>query len=121
MKEKIEKMTNYFENNIASCAKRAKQLLADERSDEAVFEKIKGNIYDIFRTVFSVALQTCKDDCDAVKDFFDKRLVQIPTSWAASYEKAAQHNNIAIIQIEKIKLDTVAEIQKTFESIWSES
>ena len=46
-------------------------LRADDRADEAAFEKIRANVYDSFRTVLSVAEKTCGDEEDAVHDFFE--------------------------------------------------
>lgn len=119
--QKIERMNRYFEEKISLCEEQRKRLVAEERGDEAVFEKIRANVYDIFRTVFSVAVQTCKEDGEALKCFFDKRLEQIPTSWVAAYEKAKQHDHTVNMQIEKIKLDTIDEIRDTFEAVWREA
>lgn len=118
MEEKQLKLDRYFDEQIALCGQRNKELLADERTDEATFEKIKANIYDIFRTVLSVAVTTCKDGPDEVRNFFVKRIEQIPSNWADAYEKAKEHDHTINMQIEKVKLDTVDEIKKIFEAIW---
>ena len=55
MEEKLERMNAWFDAQIAACAKQRETLLADDRADEADFEKIKANIYDIFRTVLKTA------------------------------------------------------------------
>ncbi len=57
MNEKIKLMNNYFENQIALCKRKEKDLLEDDRADEASFQKIKANVYDIFRTILSVWLK----------------------------------------------------------------
>lgn len=119
MKNKIiSNLNSYFEEKIAMCEKRNKELLADERKDEAIFEKVKANVYDIYRTVLSVAVKNCNGDSDTVRSFFERNTEKIPSSWAISYDKAKQHNDAVKMRLEQIKLDTVSEIKETFARIW---
>ncbi len=67
MKTKIEMMNSYFDEQIAACAARSQALLADDRTDESNFEKIRANVYDIFRTMLSVAVAAGKGDANAVR------------------------------------------------------
>lgn len=116
--QKISKLNSWFEEKIALYGKRNQELNGDGRTDEAVFEKIKANIYDVFRTVLSVAVKTGKEDADAVKTFFVQRAEQIPEGWAVALEKAREHNDTVRMQTEQIKLDTVQEIREKFSKIW---
>ena len=116
--QKISKLNSWFEEKIAQCSKHNQELNEDGRTDEAIFEKVKANIYDVFRTVFSVAVKTGKGDAGAVKTFFIERAEQIPASWAAALEKAKEHNDTVRMQTEQIKLDTVQEIREKFTKIW---
>ena len=118
MKQKIENMTAYFDAAIARCAGQEKALLADDRKDEAVFEKIRGNVYGIFRTILGVAVQNCGEDETKVRDFFMKQINHIPGGWKSTYEAAKQHNDAAKVQIEEIKLAVVQEIRAEFTKIW---
>ncbi len=118
IEQKVSKLNHYFEEQIAMCGQRNKQLLADERTDEATFEKVRANIYDIFRTILSVAIKTCKGDHHAVRRLFVQKAEQIPSSWVAAYDKAKQHNDAVKMQIEQIKLDTTGEIKENFTKIW---
>lgn len=118
MNTALSQITEYFDEQIAACGQRNRDLLADGRRDEATFEKIKSNIYDIFRTVYRVACQTCGDNLPAVKAFFALRLQQIPTPWRVSYENAKNHNDTAKMHLEQLKLDTVAQIQQDLAKIW---
>lgn len=118
MEQKISDLNCYFAQQIAICGQRGQALQADDRADEAIFEKVKANVYDIFRTVFSVAVQTCKEDPDAVQRFFALRLEQIPTSWAAALEEAKRHDDAVKMRLEQIKLDTVGAIRENFAKIW---
>jgi hypothetical protein len=118
IEQKVSKLNSYFEGQIALCGQRNKELLADERMDEATFEKVKANVYDIFRTILSVAVKTCKGDPGAVQRFFVQKAEQIPSNWIAAYDKAKQHNDVVKMQIEQIKLDTIHEIRENFAKIW---
>ena len=118
MKQKIETFTAYLENSIADCVEQEKALIADERKDEAIFEKIRANVYNIYRTILGVAVNTCGEDADKVRDFLLKQIDHIPASWHASYEAARQHNDTAKVQIEEIKLAVVQEIKAEFTKIW---
>lgn len=118
IEEKVSKLNSYFEEQIAICGRRNKELLDDERTDEANFEKVKGNVYDIFRTILSVAVKTSQGDSNAVQHFFVQKAQQIPSSWVTSYDKAKQHNDMVKMQIEQIKLDAIGEIKEKFAKIW---
>ena len=122
MEQKITKMNNWFEEKIAACGSRNAELQADDRTDEAIFEKVKANIYDAMRTWLTVAVRVIgKGDEKAVKDFFIARVEQIPASWAAAYEKAKEHNDVARMQTEQVKLDVVREVRAEFDKIWEEA
>lgn len=118
MNEKQSQFQHFFEEQIALCAQRGGQLLADGREDEATFEKIKGNIYDIFRTILALAVKTCADDAEAVGEFFRLRIEQIPSSWELAYEKAKEHNDVSKMHLEQTKLDAVQQIKEEFARIW---
>ena len=94
---------------IAACATEAKALELDDRRDEAVFAKIRMNVYDIFRTVFKASVT--QNDADA---FFLEKLEQIPENWRTSLSMTLQHGNTEKAHIEQIKLDTAAEIRRLF-------
>ncbi len=118
IEEKVSKLNRYFEERVAMCGQRNKDLLADERADEATFEKVRANVYDIFRTILSVAAKTSKGDPEAVRRFFVRKIEQIPSSWVTAYEKAKQHNDAVKMRLEQIKLDTIGEIKENFAKIW---
>ena len=53
--KKTAEMDRWLEEKIRRCGRRSQTLRADDRADEAAFEKIRANVHDIFRTVLSVA------------------------------------------------------------------
>lgn len=118
IEQKVSKLNSYFEEQIAMCNQRNKKLLDDERTDEVAFEKVKANVYDIFRTILSVAVKTGKGDPDAVRRFFVQKTEQIPSSWVTAYDKAKQHNDTVKMCLEEIKLDTIGEIKENFAKTW---
>lgn len=115
---KREQTVRFFAEQIKTCQSCAETLRADGREDEAVFAKVQANVYDIFRTVFNVAVETAGQDDRKAVQFFLIRLRQIPQSWHTSLANAQQHGQIQKAHIEHVKLDTVEEIQKKFEEIW---
>ena len=118
MKRKIDEMNLFFEEKMLECEKRKAQLLEDDRADEADFEKIRANIYDVFRTVLSAAHKACGEDEEAVKSFFMTKTEQIPASWRVSLEKAQVHGDERKMCVEKIKLAAAEEIREKFKYVW---
>ena len=118
IEQKISKLNSYFEEQISLYKQCNEKLLADDRMDEAVFEKVRANVYDNFRTIFSVADKTGKGDAEAVKRFFILKLQQTPSNWTAAYNQAREHDDTAKMQIEQIKLDTAEKIKNRFTAIW---
>lgn len=120
IEQKILNLNSYFDKQISLCKQCNKNLLTDERMDEANFEKVKANVYDIFCTIFSVAVKNSKGDFEAIKRFFILKIEQIPSNWVIAYNTAKQHDDTVKMQIEQIKLDTVSEIKQMFITIWEE-
>ena len=111
----------FFADRMANCKAIAQQLRSDDREDEAVFAKIQLNIYHIFNSVFSVAIETAGQDDEKVVQFFLTRLRQIPQSWHTALANAEQHGETEKAHIERIKLDAVAQIKTAFARIWEVS
>lgn len=120
MKEKIEKLNAYFDAEKSKCMEKTADLLADDRGDEANFEKIRCNVYDIFKTVLSVAVKTKGDDEAAVRCFFAQKIAAVPSAWQSALDTAKANNNAAAIHIESLKLAAADDIRRTFEMIWGE-
>lgn len=120
MKDKINELNRYFDENIFECNRRYAELQADDRKDDAVFEKIRANVFGIFKQVLSVATKQCASKPDETYSFFMTRLDAIPSSWETVYNKAQEHGNAADIQIEKLKLDAVCDIRNSVGKIWGD-
>lgn len=111
----MEHLIKFLEARICKCRERAAELEKDFRKDEAVFEKVRENVYDIFKTVLHVANAQHGRDEAAVRLFFESRLNQIPAAWAASLEKARLHGDENKALIEEIKLAAVSDIKAALE------
>ena len=121
MSEQEQKFELYLDKQIAACKQRCKLLIADDRTDEGNFEKIRANIYEIFKTILLAAERVCGKDRSAKKRFFLQKAGQIPKSWTVSYEKAKKQGDIEKMYIERIKLETVQEITDQYVQIWEEA
>lgn len=108
----MESLHNFLTEQSALCRERAASLTADDRRDEAVFEKIRGNVYDIFTAV----LNTAQSQTDPMA-FFRHQLNAIPANWESALEKARAHGDDAKMHTELLKLDTVRSIRNRMEGI----
>lgn len=107
-----QNILDFFEQKNAACGLERKRLQEEDRGDEANFEKIKANVYDIFKTIFLTAQKQYGDDQSKVQEFFLNKLEQIPSSWAAAYEEARQHDDAGAMHIESVKLEVVRDIRE---------
>lgn len=115
--EIVENLNAYFDGEIKAAKVKELELAEDDRRDEANFEKVRANVFDIFKTILSVAVKLHGDDMPKVKDFFCTKADKIPESWSASYENAKKHDDAEKMCIEGIKLKAADEIKKEFERI----
>ena len=97
----------------AACRARAAEKAADSRGDEANFEKIKANVYGIFKAVLETAMKVHGDGAEA-ETFFASKLRGIPSGWRSALTAAADKGDSAAAHTERLKLGTVAEIEKMF-------
>lgn len=107
----------YFQLAKAKCQQEIAALQADHRSDEAVFAKIRMNVYDIFQTVFTAAEKAAGEE-DKLLSFFQERLDSISVNWQSALEKAQQHGEAEKAHIEGIKLETLRQIEEEISRIW---
>ena len=106
----MESLHTFLTDRARACKENAAALTADDRSDEAVFEKIRANVYEIFASVGNAAQKT--PDPEA---FFRARLADIPASWEAALERARSHGDEARAHTETVKLEVVRAIREQLE------
>ncbi len=118
MNAQQQNFESYLDEQIAACKRRSALFAADDRRDEGNLEKVRANIYEIFKTILSASERACGTDKSAQRRFFLQKAEQIPAAWAASHKKAEQHGDIEKMHIESVKLDTVREIKDRYMRIW---
>ncbi len=117
MNECFARLDGFFAAEIEGCRQREKVLTADERRDEAVFEKIRANVYDIFRTVLSVAVNKYAAQPEKAMEFFEVKLSQIPAGWKQAYAQALEHNDAVRAETERIKTEAAEAIRRRFDEL----
>ncbi len=106
----MESLHTFLTEQAALCRERSAALTADDRRDEAVFEKIRANVFEIFTAVLS----TARKQPDPM-DFFRRQLATIPANWEAALEKAKAHGDEARAHTELLKLEAVRAIRERME------
>lgn len=99
-----------------------KELFMDNKSDEANFEKIKVNIFEIFTTLFHAEIKKGgsfrpEDEAAKYEEFCKKYLitfVRIPEAWRKKLDYADKHDLPAEKAVEEIKLETADAVKDLF-------
>ncbi|EYE87214.1 hypothetical protein Q428_14545 [Fervidicella metallireducens AeB] len=121
-----EEFIKALNNRITETNSHAEFLKNDDSNDEAMLEKIKTNVMDIFHKMFNASynkvygkpnskIENSEDENYknlylAYMSFFDK----IPSQWIANHAKAKEHNMYKEQLIEEIKINTANEIKDMF-------
>ncbi len=114
---KKENFISYLDRQTSAAQGNITRLIKDNRRDEANFEKIRVNIYQMLKTVFQAAARICSSEEEQLK-FFSDRLKMNNEAWSTALAKATEHNDAARILQEKTKLEVLGEVRETFEKIW---
>ena len=109
---RYQRMQAYFSQTQAACKARENALTAEGRADEAVFEKIQGNVLSLSEAVLKTAMQQ-----EEPAGFFRQRMAQIPAAWAQAREKALAHGDENRAYLEQIKLDMAEDVRRAFDHI----
>lgn len=106
----MESLLTFMTEQAALCKERAAALTTDDRRDEAVFEKIRANVFDIFIAVGNTAQKQPEP-----MDFFRRQLTAIPSNWETVLDKARAHGDEERVHTESVKLETVRSIRAQME------
>lgn len=124
MKEIEEKYLSYIDGKIVKHNSISEHYKEDDRKDESDLEKVKINIYQIFKILFLSDTKQLKgktfseDTCNhSLYGGFIKRFDTIPANWKLSLDKAVKHGNITQQVIEETKLDVSEELRESFMKI----
>lgn len=80
---------------------------AEQRQDEAVFARIRYNVYDVCATVHG-ALQQAKGD--AFPAAYEAKLHELERTWSAAWDKAAHYADADRTFTEDVKLAALRDV-----------
>ncbi len=118
--ERIETFINYLDQRISSIQEDTLRLIADDRRDEANFEKIRANIFQIVKTMLQASARISQEESERV-GFLEAKLALFQETWEGYLRKAKEHRDDLKIVQEQTRLEALAEIRDTFQKIWGES
>lgn len=118
--ERIETFINYLDQRISSIQEDTLRLIADDRRDEANFEKIRANIFQIVKTMLQASARISQEESERV-GFLEAKLALFQETWEGYLRKAKEHGDDLKIVQEQTRLEALAEIRDTFQKIWGES
>ena len=102
-----------MEEFIRYLSGRVEALLADGRSDDASFAKVRTNIYDVCRTVSQALMNRPGAGISAVRS----QMERFRAEWGAALDKAKQHGNVRGIAVEETKLAALEDIIAHFQEV----
>ena len=110
----LSQFTAHLEKNKEYYQQQAQQLAQDNRPDESIMAKIRGNMFDIIMQIKDAAEKLHPESpISFISEFIDK----ITARWEASIAASEAHNDHSKAAIERIKLNTMAEIKELLPSI----
>lgn len=118
--ERIETFINYLDQRTSSIQEDVLRLIADDRRDEANFEKIRANIFQIVKTILQASARISQEESERV-GFLETKLALFQETWEGYLRKAKEHGDDLKIVQEQTRLEALAEIRDTFQKIWGES
>ena len=114
---KKESFITYLDERTRAVQENINRLTKDQRKDEADFEKIRANIFQMFKTIFQASARISTAEEDQIR-FFDNRMTIIAETWKAALAKATEHRDERRILQEQVKLEVVDEIRSFFDKTW---
>jgi hypothetical protein len=110
----MERFINELRAENAALNKKAAQLRAESKGDEAVFCTVRANVYDICATVCGV--QAKRGNIDG----FAAMLTRFEGEWGAALEAAKKQNDAKKICVEETKLEALADVRARFRAARAE-
>lgn len=113
MTKALEQFQDFLDSTRKKFEEEIIYLKADNRTDEANFIKIKLNIYGIANSFYGNAKRNSPHQ---LKDDYLKRFEQsqLEKNWENAYKEAEKYGDDDRMLIEKLKLETLNEINSTF-------
>ncbi len=115
--KKREAFTQYLDQRTAEVNKLTLKLAEDDRRDEADFEKIRSNIFQVIKTIFSASGRVSPYEAEQIR-FFDHKLTDIEETWQKALAAAKDHNDEKRVLQEQTKLEVISEVREMIEQLW---
>ena len=112
----MEDFIEYLEEKIESLKKETEKFNENYRQDDAVFVKIKMNVYNVCKTVFEVFKKVKPES--ALYNEYIMKLDEFEENWSKSADKAKEFGDAKKIAAEDIKLEALADIREKFIEVW---
>ena len=80
---------------------------AEQRPDEAVFARIRYNVYDVCATVYGALLRAKGADFPAA---YEAKLRELDRAWSAAWDKAAHYDDADRTFTEDVKLAALRDV-----------
>ncbi len=112
-----EDFVKFLDERTSAVYKDINRLTEDNRKDEANFEKIRANIYQVLKTIFLASMRISGEEWEQV-GYFGGRLDVMEETWRSSLAKASEHNDTVRAIQEQVKLEVMDEVRKTFKEMW---
>ena len=103
----------YLDRMIGKGKQEIEELEADGRRDDAVFAKVRTNIYEVCRTVSGALLDRPGAGVKAISSQF----ARFKTAWGAALEKAKAHGDVNAIAVEETKLAALDDVIAHFSEV----
>ncbi len=111
-----ETFINYLQQRAAAIQADTVRLMDDHRADEANFEKIRANIFQIIKTILTTTVVRREPE-KRQEELLVSRLNLFHDTWNAALEKAQAHGDQLRVRQEQVKLEALEEIRKRFEQL----
>ena len=115
--ERIETFINYLDQRISSIQEDTLRLIADDRRDEANFEKIRATIFQIVKTMLQASARISQEESERVS-FLESNIALFQETWEGYLMKAKEHGDDLKIVQEQTRLEALAEIQDVLKKTW---
>ena len=102
----MKEFITYLSNKVGEGKAETASLLAEGRTDDANFAKVRTNIYDVCRTVSQALINRPGAGTEAIW----AQLERFRTEWGIALEKAKQYDNINGITVEETKLAALEDV-----------
>lgn len=109
----IASFMDYLVAQEAAHRDQALTLTTECRGDEADFEKIRANVYGIFKAILETAVKL-HGESDKAVEFFSLKLRELSTQWRAALSQAREKGDSSSAMVKKLMLEAAGDIEKEF-------